>query len=373
MYYANEIVKQLKDADRIVIYGARIVAKEVAQCLMREPYGLNIECFMVTTREGNPAELLNVPVITLEEATDKYKDSLVIIAALEKYHDEIKKTLLNSGYGNIIPMGFESDIWNELRGNYIKFQYERNGISYLTIEQEIEKGTSFGKDDNIHVYRAVSHVDKPIDMCYDKYEWEIPIQVGAALTDKCICEIRDDKGDNISKMNKKYCELTALYWIWKNDVSKYAGICHYRRHFKLNQKMIRKLATSDIDVVLTIPILNFPSVRAMYVNDHVEDDWEIMFDAIRELCPEYLKTADRFQNGEYYYAYNMFIARKEILDDYCEWLFSILSYCEGRCKDKEDSYQNRYLGFLGERLLSIYFIHNWNKFKIVHANKEFLS
>ena len=139
----------------------------------------------------------------------------------------------------------------------------------------------------------------------------------------------------------------------------------------MDNDMLSRLANSDIDVVLTIPILNFPNVRTMYINDHLESDWNTMLEAIAKLQPEYSATAEKVQNGIYYYAYNMFIARKEILDDYCAWLFPILFYCEEKCGKKDDKYQNRYLGFLAERLLSIYFIHNEDRYKIVHAKKSF--
>lgn len=365
MMYAEETVKQLKESEHIVIYGARIVAKEVASCLMGAPYFLDIDCFMVTSKEGNPSELLNRPVIDISEGEKKFKDSLILVAALEKYQTEILDTLKKYGFINVIPLGFESDLWSELRGNYIQAHFCKQGKDYLDLETELSE--------DIHVYMAKCHLDRKVDLDKCKYDWEIPIQVGADLTDNILCSVRDNVGDNISSKNKTYCELTALYWIWKNDRSKYKGLCHYRRHFDLSQRVLDKIVHSNIDVILTIPILNFPSVRAAYVNDHIEADWDVMLDGIRELQPQYYETANNLQNGIYYYAYNMFIARSEIFDSYCEWLFPILEYCEKRCGEKENKYQNRYIGFLAERLMSIYFIHNECRWKIVHAKKEFLE
>ena len=374
-YYAKEFVKQLQQSESIVIYGARIVAKEVSTCLMADPYNFKIDSFIVSSLENNPTELNGVPVINFEDGKKQYLHSTVLVAVLERYLDEICQQLDEAGFKNVIALGFESDLWNEVRGNSYRYLREKEGRPYLTIEEELGKilcTNVSDKNDAVHIYMAKCHVDKPISKDLSEYDWEIPIQVGAALTEEVISDIRDNIGDNISQKNKQYCELTALYWIWKNDISKYKGLCHYRRHFDLDKKMLSQLTESDIDVVLTIPILNFPSVREMYCNYHCKEDWDILMEAIRELQPAYLETANRMQNGVYYYAYNMLIAKEDIFNNYCEWLFPILDYCNRKCGIKEDGYQNRYIGFMAERLLSIYFLHHEEDYKIVHATKTFL-
>ena len=41
----------------------------------------------------------------------------------------------------------------------------------------------------------------------------------------------DNTGDHISAKNPTFCELTGLYWAWKNLDADYIGLAHYRRHF----------------------------------------------------------------------------------------------------------------------------------------------
>ena len=440
-YYAEDTVKGLCKAEQAVIFGARLVAVEAAICLMGKPYDLNISYFLVSGTGENPTEVLGKPVISLEQAREILpKNVLIIIAVMEKHLESIVENLHQSGFSNLLPLTFESDLWSDIRGNYFMEYCQENQKEYWKLEEVLErqikepemrgedkelgeeakgqtkkadpmdkdkglgegrkgqrkKPESNGKNEKLGeeirqptdgnsrvtgdnrnqgvcIYTAKCHVDRELKEDLRRYSWEIPIQVGAALTGKRICEVRDNTGDHISEKNREYCELTALYWIWKNTSSQYAGLCHYRRHFELNEVLLDQLCKSEVDVAVTVPILNFPSVKEVYSQDHVKQDWEIMMEAIRILQPKYQKAAEEVEKGIYYYGYNMFFARKEIVDDYCSWLFPILSYCEGHCEKKEDPYQNRYIGFLAERLLTIYLKGHEGKYKMVHVRKHFVE
>ncbi len=378
MYYAEDVVKQLRRYDQIIVFGAGIVAFNAINCLIRTPYRFKIEYCIVSDLSVNPKQIMGIPVIDFAMAEKKVKkDRIIMIAVTDKNLAVVQDMLYSHGYFNTLSIAFHSDLWEQIRGNYFREYCLLNKEPCVTLEEELKKISAplykTAAYDKIHIYEVRSHVDQRLIEETPDFKWEIPIQAGAALTRAKVCGIQDNIGDNISEKNREYCELTALYWIWKNDTSDYLGLCHYRRHFQLDWDIIRRLEHSDIDVVLTIPILNFPSVREVYENDHMIEDWDIMLEVIERFEPTYRKAAEIVQSGQYYYGYNMFIMRREILDNYCKWLFPILDYCERYCGKKKDSYQNRYLGFMAERLLTIYFIHHKKDYKIVHARKHFIE
>ena len=91
-----------------------------------------------------------------------------------------------------------------------------------------------------------------------------------------------------------------------------------------------------------------------YKKEHIGSDWDKMIEVIKELYPnDYDIVASEF-NQRKFYPLNMLIARRELFDEYCEWLFSILFELEKRITISNDPYQARVFGFLSERLMGVF-------------------
>ena len=71
-------------------------------------------------------------------------------------------------------------------------------------------------------------------------ECYLPVQVGRALHPD-VGYIPDNTGDNISEKNPYYCELTGLYWAWKNLPADVIGLVHYRRYMGKKNGLMTKL------------------------------------------------------------------------------------------------------------------------------------
>jgi hypothetical protein len=80
---------------------------------------------------------------------------------------------------------------------------------------------------------------------------------------------------------------------------------------------------------------------------------------IEEKCPEYLEFFDKKMKSRSGHMFNMCVMKKEILNEYCEWLFDILFELEKRFDPKQYSaFHARYLGRISERLLDVWIMKN---------------
>lgn len=197
----------------------------------------------------------------------------------------------------------------------------------------------------------------------------VPIQVGAALHEPLSIPrmLRDDTGDSISRKNPNYCELTALYWGWKNLACDYLGIAHYRRHFagthRKGEKWDRIATKEDLEQSLNSCPMILPKKRrywiettySQYVHAHHAQDLDQTRAILTRKYPAYVPAFDRVMKRTSGHRFNMFVMRRDLLDGYCSWLFDVLFTLEDELDISGYSPNDaRVFGFVSERLLDVW-------------------
>ena len=216
--------------------------------------------------------------------------------------------------------------------------------------------------------------------------------------------IGDNTSNNISELNRYFAELTAFYWIWKNTNTPIVGMFHYRRLLNLNpnskypiiefpsmrfyhlginhlegfsnkfvsdlmlnkQNIQKELKTHDI--IISEPIKIVPYEQ--YQKEHIISDLDDALNLIKKQYPHMHDFAIKTLNSpEGFYPTNMFITKREILNDYAQWLFSILLPLYNNKKDEistRNTEQKLAFAYLSERLFTIYFKYQqqYNNLKI---------
>lgn len=184
-----------------------------------------------------------------------------------------------------------------------------------------------------------------------------PIHVGASLSDTALPYQRDDEGENISCKNPYYCELTALYWAYKNLRSDFIGLCHYRRYFDME-----KIALNDRDLIILPKKRRYyiETVRSQFEHAHGKRPLETVREIIERDHREYLDCFEQCMNKRSLHIYNIFIMRYDILMKYCDFLFDVLFKAEEELGKTERMY-----GYIAERLLDVFIEANHYEYKEV--------
>lgn len=235
----------------------------------------------------------------------------------------------------------------------------------------------------------------------------LPMQVGSAVSGIDLNMAKDNDADNISVLNPYYCEMTALYSLWKNyPNAKFYGLAHYRRFLTYRKNCLNDLfqyVLYGISKIVHIFRPDFHSSRIPYIlvneknidkelksfsrqiqqeiekgmydfyctkNFHYSDNTNYtkfaftcgyqrldeMKQIVKEYHPEYLSSLDESLKSNKSHAANIAIFRKDLFERYAEFVFDVLGKhlkMNVEWEQNNPKYDRLYLrqsGFLAEML-----------------------
>ncbi|MCR4908584.1 MAG: DUF4422 domain-containing protein [Lachnospiraceae bacterium] len=276
----------------------------------------------------------------------------VIGSAKERY----RYILLCEEYEGRYPDCFE-EIENGVYGDILINRYTFQTGSWFMLDLAPKK-----PEKKIGVY-VVTH--RPYHLFENEYY--LPLCVGDRYRNENWLSEKD--GDNISRLNEKINECTGLYWIWKNSDKEIVGLSHYRRYFYRNSvecydnlldgATIERLLEA-YDIILPrsekfVEPVVYDQLKIPLEQSVLDEGMRILREAIGKHQPEYLRFFDSVLHGHAIYLCNMFVTRKEILDRYCEWLFSFLiEAAEKTDISRYEGPDRRIMGFLAERMMTVW-------------------
>lgn len=206
------------------------------------------------------------------------------------------------------------------------------------------------------------------------------LEVGSSLHEHTEPDyLHDNDGINISDRNPNYCELTGLYWIWKNCDDPYKGLVHYRRFF--GKRSLRNRYEDIYTYDQLVDMLKDADILTSYEEIYKENaenqllrssctlkNFNTLKQVVSDLYPDYMSDFDAFFHQNKAVQFNMMFCSEEYFDDYCTWLFNILFEMEKHA-DLHDAteYQKRIYGFLGERLLNVWILHHHMRVKTLNV------
>lgn len=353
----SEILPHYK---KVCVYGAGIIAYGAYKALI-ELYHIQINCFLVSSDKGQPDQIDGVPVMGLEEVPSNIANDFIVVATPEEYHKDIIKNLKKYKCNSYFLLDSHEEYI--LMSGYLK------KVQNIHLIEDYQTYGKVDKPNDIRIYMAVSHKDKPLTRDYQEATWVKKIQAGAALTNSRIAEITDEGADSLSTQNSLYCELSASYYIWKHNACNITGLFHYRRILNVTEEQLHLLEIKKIDVILPLPFVCYPDASGQYGRYLMSEDIHVMCEVLQEFEPKKMPEIKGILKSPYLYNYNMLIARREVFNDYCSWIFPLLKIITDRCEKEEREKLPRYTGRIGEVLTSLYFMLNKQKWHIVHAEK----
>ena len=413
------------DTHALILYGAGLIAAESCHYLERYGRGGDILCF-ATTSAPRMEKFCGRPIFAAEEAFRRYPAADVLVTLQEKYHEEVaaylrihgRKAIGWWGLRNATTLLREEGI-RELRqipGVFVDVDpedasmmriarteapeesfrlYPMTQIPLSTEEKRAlpqimaeEFPTDFGAypslasaDDesvtempSIFLAMACSPNDAAVPRQSSLPSCMHPVLGGAALTsERPPNMLYDDMGQNISRDNGLYSELSVTYWLHENaPAADYLGICHYRRWLVLTDGLRTALADHRIDIILPRPRITLPDVRSYFLQPTmgtlVQRDYDQMLAFLDDEDPIAAACARRIFHHRIHIPANILVARADVFHDYAKFLFHVLQAVQRRNVKNSVPQEPRSLGYLGELLTTLYIAIHHEELRIQYAD-----
>ena len=346
------LIDELVNFDSFAIFGTQVIAYGAYEAI-KELTGRVPICFANSAdgdgkQKGNDKTLDNIEGVPTKKIPDVARDVFLVVGVSELVQVQIRPMLEELGFEHVFYLTQHEE--HLLMSKY----YEKIG-GYSAV----------GPKKDFVIYEVCNARDKKLETSVTLKPWEKTIQAGAALTDQRIAEFADDSGENISVLNPMYCEMSAVYWIWKNKRHDWVGIEHYRRHLLVEPWMLEP----DVDAIMPLPYLCYPNEMYQFRRFVSEDIEKALFRALKEVHPNEYAEYEKILHGQQQYTYNLLCARWEVFDDYCRWFFEITRHMEAMGDEYPEIKNTRALSYVAEVLTNLYFSYNKSRLKILHTEK----
>jgi hypothetical protein len=213
----------------------------------------------------------------------------------------------------------------------------------------------------------------------------IPIYAGRVAEKKRQIYLTDRLENSPSLSNTRWSELSAIYKIWKEGPhTDVIGFTHYRRLFNFNKQSDKDTAVListlieyhlkdiyDNDYICSLidngicvakPLKLTGTLWDQYCDNHSTNDWCWVLSKISRDYPHLMEHALEQFEDTYLYACNMFITNWSKFYELCSLWYDILLEFESQVPSgRSNSYQNRDISFMAERIFDIWIRYKKSK------------
>ena len=179
----------------------------------------------------------------------------------------------------------------------------------------------------------------------------------------------DDTGDNISKYNAYFNDLTNIYWAYSNYEKlgnpEYIGFDHYRRILKYNRYAL-------MPNVVQCKVENMgETVYDHYAKYHVKGDIDRFIARFDMEIPELSIIFHEYLGQKTTYPLAIFVMHRDLFFEYSKFLRKCVSICLNEFTieemDVRDKYQKRAFAFMLERMTAfwIYMKHKCDGVRVI--------